>query len=38
LQNCIMFTPLAPRAGPTGGAGLALPAAKASLIYPETAQ
>ena len=30
LQNCMMLTPLAPRAGPTGGAGFALPAAKAS--------
>lgn len=36
LQNCIMLTPLAPRAGPTGGAGLALPAANASLIMPVT--
>ena len=38
LQNCMMLTPLAPRAGPTGGAGFALPAAKASLMYPETAE
>lgn len=36
LQNCIMLTPLAPSAGPTGGAGLALPAASASLIMPVT--
>jgi hypothetical protein len=26
LQNSIMFKPLCPRAGPTGGEGLALPA------------
>jgi hypothetical protein len=26
LQNCMMFTPCWPSAGPTGGAGLALPA------------
>src|SRR5438132_8631345 len=26
LQNSIMFTPCCPRAGPTGGAGLAFPA------------
>lgn len=32
-----MLTPLAPRAGPIGGAGLALPAGKASLMYPVTA-
>jgi len=32
-----MLTPLAPRAGPMGGAGLALPAGKASLMYPVTA-
>mmetsp|Transcript_48081 Transcript_48081/g.111378 ORF Transcript_48081/g.111378 Transcript_48081/m.111378 type:complete len:280 (+) Transcript_48081:182-1021(+) len=32
LQNIMMFTPAAPSAGPTGGAGLALPACRASLI------
>merc|ERR1719238_2080738 len=32
LQNIIMLTPAAPRAGPTGGAGFALPASSASLI------
>jgi hypothetical protein len=26
LQNSIMFTPLCPNAGPTGGEGLAAPA------------
>merc|ERR1719313_1988364 len=36
LQNAIIFTPLAPKAGPTGGAGLALPASSASLIIPTT--
>lgn len=38
LQNCMMLTPFAPRAGPTGGAGLAFPAGKANLMYPETAE
>ena len=33
----MMFTPLEPRAGPTGGAGVALPASRASLITPVTA-
>jgi hypothetical protein len=37
LQNIMMLTPLAPRAGPTGGAGVALPASRASLIKPTTA-
>merc|ERR1719272_1538784 len=36
LQNIMMFTPAAPSAGPTGGAGLAEPAASASLIILET--
>merc|ERR1719261_1899587 len=36
LQNIIMFTPAAPSAGPTGGAGLAEPASRASLIIFET--
>src|ERR1700733_4069650 len=36
LQNCMMFTPCWPSAGPTGGAGLALPAGSCSLICPVT--
>ena len=32
LQNSIMFTPLCPRAGPTGGDGLAAPAGMFHLI------
>ena len=32
LQNAAMLTPCCPSAGPTGGAGVALPAGKASLI------
>ena len=36
LQNPIMFTPCWPNAGPTGGAGVALPAASWSLIIPVT--
>merc|ERR1719313_1656418 len=32
LQNIIMLTPAAPSAGPTGGAGLTLPAWSASLM------
>merc|ERR1740130_750297 len=36
LQNIMMFTPAAPSAGPTGGAGLALPASSASLIILDT--
>merc|ERR1719326_2188636 len=36
LQNIMMLTPAAPRAGPTGGAGLALPAANASLMILDT--
>lgn len=31
-----MLTPLEPSAGPTGGAGVAFPASKASLITPTT--
>lgn len=31
-----IFPTLAPSAGPTGGAGLALPAGRASLMYPAT--
>jgi hypothetical protein len=34
LQNSMMFTPCWPRAGPTGGAGVALPAGIWSLMYP----
>mmetsp|Transcript_4047 Transcript_4047/g.8775 ORF Transcript_4047/g.8775 Transcript_4047/m.8775 type:complete len:213 (+) Transcript_4047:235-873(+) len=36
LQNIIMLTPFAPSAGPIGGAGFALPASIASLMYPAT--
>src|SRR5450756_2153087 len=36
LQNSMMLTPACPRAGPTGGAGVALPAAICSLIIAET--
>jgi hypothetical protein len=32
LQNCMMFTPCWPRAGPTGGDGFALPAGSWSLM------
>jgi hypothetical protein len=32
LQNAAIFTPCWPNAGPTGGAGVAFPAGKASLI------
>ena len=32
LTNCIIFTPLEPKAGPTGGAGVAFPASICSLI------
>eukprot|EP00955_Chlamydomonas_euryale_P046867 353522-Chlamydomonas_euryale.AAC.6 len=35
-QQALVIT-LAPRAGPTGGAGFALPAVRASLIFPVTA-
>ena len=35
LTNCIMFTPLAPKAGPTGGAGVAFPASICNLIIFE---
>src|SRR5512141_1971911 len=34
LQNSMMFTPCWPRAGPTGGAGVACPAGICSLMYP----
>ncbi len=36
LVNCTMFTPCCPSAGPTGGAGVALPAGICNLIYPVT--
>src|SRR5690606_21336073 len=36
LQNPMMFTPACPKAGPTGGAGLALPAGICSLTTLET--
>merc|ERR1712199_99114 len=36
LQKAMMFTPLAPRAGPMGGAGDAFPASMASLMNPAT--
>src|SRR3954452_3638765 len=36
LQNSMMFTPCWPRAGPTGGAGLAAPAGTWSLISVRT--
>src|SRR5207248_10671248 len=36
LQNSMMFTPCWPRAGPTGGAGVAWPAGIWSLMYPVT--
>src|SRR6185369_4252163 len=32
LQNCMMFRPCCPSAGPTGGAGFALPAGHRSLM------
>jgi hypothetical protein len=32
----MMLTPCCPKAGPTGGAGLALPAGNANLINPTT--
>jgi len=32
LQKFIIFKPCCPSAGPTGGAGVALPAGKASFI------
>src|SRR5262245_66319657 len=34
LQKSMMFTPCWPRAGPTGGAGVALPAGMCSFTYP----
>src|SRR5262245_25427943 len=36
LQNSMMFTPCCPRAGPTGGAGFALPAGICSFTCPVT--
>src|ERR1700758_3887871 len=36
LQNSIMFTPLCPRAGPTGGEGVAFPAGTRSFTSPIT--
>src|SRR5579883_272604 len=36
LQNAMMLIPCGPSAGPTGGAGLALPAASWSLTIPVT--
>src|SRR5215468_4314495 len=36
LQNCMMFKPCCPRAGPTGGAGFALPAGHCSLMIAVT--
>ena len=34
--NSTMFTPCCPSAGPTGGAGVALPAGICNLMYPVT--
>ena len=36
LQKSMMFTPACPSAGPTGGAGVALPAGICNLTYPVT--
>ena len=36
LVNSTMLTPCCPSAGPTGGAGVALPAGICNLIYPST--
>src|SRR4051812_50175078 len=36
LQNCMMFRPCCPSAGPTGGAGFALPAGHCSLMVAGT--
>src|SRR5437764_547838 len=36
LQNCMMFKPCCPSAGPTGGAGFALPAGHWSLMIAVT--
>ena len=36
LQNPMMLMPCGPSAGPTGGAGLALPAGSCSLTIPVT--
>src|SRR5437764_3318703 len=36
LQNCMMFRPCCPSAGPTGGAGFALPAGHCSLMRAVT--
>ena len=35
LQNSIIFIPLCPKAGPTGGAGLACPPFICNFTYPE---
>src|SRR5580658_6107135 len=36
LQNAMMLMPWGPRAGPTGGAGLAFPAASCNFTIPDT--
>src|SRR3954447_17058536 len=36
LQNCMMFKPCCPSAGPTGGAGFALPAGHCNLMIAVT--
>src|SRR6185436_19365063 len=36
LQNCMMFRPCCPSAGPTGGAGVALPSGHCSLMMAVT--
>src|SRR5438105_7129784 len=36
LQKSMMFTPCWPRAGPTGGAGVALPAGICNFTWPIT--
>jgi hypothetical protein len=36
LQKAAILTPYCPKAGPTGGAGLAFPAGNANLINPVT--
>src|SRR5881397_2623907 len=36
LQNSMMFSPCCPRAGPTGGAGVAFPPGICNLICPVT--
>ncbi len=35
-KNATILTPCWPRAGPTGGAGVALPAGICNLMYPST--